>query len=269
MRRYLTWPSAEITGWRVSVKVRGSRRRRTFTRFSRTYGSSIGAASAILSEHIGVTACLVMKREGQEVVPRKRKREQSKEDARNGGPRRGHLPQAPHEGQRLVGIDNIDMIGVVSNEGDTFTVSTKSFLHMSGNKRYARQTTSLLTRKEVGDSTLYDLLQKLPCRRDVDEWSNYLRSVLPILDTIIATYEVKRLRRMRFQSFMKRDKTLDAICARITASIYIGECSGSVWRCKLLSLRVRLRSCATRTSSKEAQCDPRRKGNSCGRIQHE
>ena len=118
----------------------------------------------------GVNACLVMKRETPK-VQRKRKREQSKEDAGNGGPCRGPLPRIPHEGQRLVGIDpgRRDMIGVVSNEGDTFTISTKSFLHMSGNKRYARRTVSLLSRTEVSDTTLYDLLQKLPCRRDIDE----------------------------------------------------------------------------------------------------
>jgi hypothetical protein len=167
----------------------------------------------------GVTVCLVMKREAPKPT-RKRKREQSKEDSKNGGPNRGPEPRLPQEGQRLVGIDpgRRDMIGLVSNEGDSFTVSTKSFRHISGSARYARQTVSLLSRKEVGEETLYDLLQKLPCRRDIDEWTNYLRCVLPILDTIIATYEVKRLRRLRFQSFMKRDRALDAICKRITAS---------------------------------------------------
>jgi hypothetical protein len=110
------------------------------------------------------------------------------------------------------------MLALVSNDGDAFAISTKSFRHMSGSKRYASRTVSLLARKEVGDACLYDLLQKLPCRRDVDEWANYLQSVLPLLDAIIATYEVKRLRRLRFQSYMKRDKTIDGLCERITAS---------------------------------------------------
>ena len=169
----------------------------------------------------GVTACLVVKREAKTTAPsRKRKREQSKEDAANGGPSRGPAPKVPHENQRLVGIDpgRRDMVGVVSNEGDAFTVSTKSYLHMSGGRRYAQRTVAPLSARRVGDTSLYDLLQALPCRRDIDEWDCYLRSVLPILDTIIATYEVKRLRRLRFQSFMKRDRTLDSICARITAS---------------------------------------------------
>ncbi len=90
--------------------------------------------------------------------------------------------------------------------------------HMTGSAKYARYTVSLLSRTKVRSGTLYDALQTLPCRRDMDEWDNYLAQVLPLLDTIIATYEVKRLRRLRFQSFMKRDKILDAICERITAS---------------------------------------------------
>ncbi len=130
------------------------------------------------------------------------------------------VPRLPHAHQRFVGIDpgRRDMIGLVSNEGDSFTVSTKSERHMSGIARYARRTVSLLSRTRVGDSTLYDHLQKLPPRRDSHEWSSYLEQVLPILDTIITTYEVKSLRRLRFQSYMKRDKTLDSICKRITTS---------------------------------------------------
>ncbi len=130
------------------------------------------------------------------------------------------VPRLPHAHQRFVGIDpgRRDMIGLVSNEGDSFTVSTKSERHMSGTARYARRTVSLLSRTRVGDSTLYDHLQKLPPRRDSHEWSSYLEQVLPILDTIITTYEVKSLRRLRFQSYMKRDKTLDSICKRITTS---------------------------------------------------
>ena len=80
-----------------------------------------------------------------------------------------------------------DMIALVSNVGDSFTVSTKSERHMSGTARYARRTVSLLGRTCVGDSTLYEHLQKLPPRRDLNEWSNYLQHVLHILDTIIAT----------------------------------------------------------------------------------
>ena len=167
----------------------------------------------------GVSACLVMKREGPKTT-KKRKREQAKEDAANGGPDRGPRPRLPHEIQRLVGIDpgRRDMIALVSNEGDSFTVSTKSERHMTGAARYARRTVSLLRKTCVEDSTLYEHLQQLPPRRDLNEWSSYLQHVLPILDTIIATYEAKSLRRLRFQSFMKRDKTIDTICKRITAS---------------------------------------------------
>ena len=167
----------------------------------------------------GVSVCLVMKRDVPKPT-RKRKREQAKEDAANGGPNRGPQPRLPHLYKRLVGIDpgRRDMIALVSNEGDSFTVSTKSERHMTGTARYARRTVSLLSKTCVGDTTLYEHLQKLPPRRDLNEWSNYLQHILPILDTIIATYEVKSQRRLRFQSFMKRDKTLDTICKRITTS---------------------------------------------------
>lgn len=42
------------------------------------------------------------------------------------------VPRLPHAHQRFVGIDpgRRDMIGLVSNEGDSFTVSTKSERHI-------------------------------------------------------------------------------------------------------------------------------------------
>ena len=110
------------------------------------------------------------------------------------------------------------MIAVKSNEGDAFTISTKCMRHMSGTSEAAKRTKALLSMVTVGSSTLYAQLQTLPCRKDSNQWSSYLLHVLPLMDTIISTYQVKSLRRRRFQSFMKRDRTLDTFCKRITAS---------------------------------------------------
>ena len=167
----------------------------------------------------GISACLVMRKEGVE-EKKKRKREQSKIDASNGGPNRGPSPRNPEENQRLVGIDpgRRDMIAVKSNEGDSFTISTKSMRHMAGTTDAAKRTKTLLSNTMIGDSNLFDKLQMLTCRKDSKEWMNYLYHILPMMDKIIKTYQIKSLRRRRFQSFMKRDRALDAICKRITAS---------------------------------------------------
>ena len=108
------------------------------------------------------------------------------------------------------------MIAVKSNEGDSFTVSTKSMLHMQGTMASAEHTKATLKNKKIGDSTLHAELQKLPSRKA--QWATYLLHVLPLLDVIIETYQTKSLRRRRFRSFMKRDQALDTICKRITAS---------------------------------------------------
>lgn len=167
----------------------------------------------------GVSVCLVMERPGPQ-IKKKRKREQAKDDANNGGPDRGPAPRVPHDTQRLVGIDpgRRDMIAVKSNKGDAFTISTKCMRHMAGTTEAAKRTNALLSRTVIGSSNLYTKLQTLPSRKDSDQWSNYLLHILPLMDTIISTYQIKSLRRRRFQSFMKRDRTLDTFCKRITAS---------------------------------------------------
>lgn len=164
----------------------------------------------------GVTVSLTMKRnlpDGEE--PPKKKRRVTGQVAE-----RGPQPQTPSSTQRLVGIDpgRRDMIALVSNEGDAFTVSTKSYVQASGSAAAARHTKSLLGRTPMGDgTTLLARLNTLPSRRDLDQWDVYLQAVLPLLDTIMETYRTKSLRRWKFHMFQKRDRALDALCLRITA----------------------------------------------------
>ena len=168
----------------------------------------------------GVTVSLTMKRHtlGSEERPRKRRKVAASAPR---GTDRGTEPALPLVGQRLVGIDpgRRDMVAVVSNDGDAFTVSTKSFRADSGSARAARRTLHHLERTPLGDgSNLAERLQTLPCRRDIGEWHAYLASALPLLDTILHAYQSKCLRRWRFYSFQQRDRALDSLCKRITAN---------------------------------------------------
>lgn len=162
----------------------------------------------------GVTVSLTMKKEGT-LVKRKRKRERAKEE-RDEDQAMLCLPQ---EGTRLVGIDpgRRDMIAAVSNENDKFKISTKGFRQDTGTKKSAEITNSLLKRTRVGQVSLYQALQTLPCRRDYTLWKSYLDQLLPLLDTIIKTYQVRRLRRRRFWIYKQRDKIIDKICHKITS----------------------------------------------------
>ena len=110
------------------------------------------------------------------------------------------------------------MLALVSNEGDAFTVSTKSFVQATGSRAASRHTTGLLGRTPIGDgTTLLARLQSLPSRRDLDQWGAYLEAILPLLDTVMDAYRTKSLRRWKFYMFQKRDRALDALCSRITA----------------------------------------------------
>ena len=162
----------------------------------------------------GVTVSLTMKRNQPDGEPPLQKR-------RGVGPvtDRGPQPQTPAPAQRLVGIDpgRRDMVALVSNEGDSFTVSTKSFVHASGTTAAARHTTRLLRNTPLGDgTTLLMRLEALPSRRDVNQWDEYLAALLPLLDAIVVAYRTKSLRRWKFHTFRKRDRALDALCSRIT-----------------------------------------------------
>ena len=135
------------------------------------------------------------------------------------GDRQRAQPRTPAPAQRLVGIDpgRRDMVALVSNEGDSFTVSTKSFVHASGTTAAARHTTRLLRNTPLGDgTTLLMRLEALPSRRDVNQWDEYLAALLPLLDAIVVAYRTKSLRRWKFRMFQKRDRALDALCSRIT-----------------------------------------------------
>jgi hypothetical protein len=101
-----------------------------------------------------------MKREGPKPT-KKRKREQAKEDAANGGLDRGPMPCLPHDNQRLVGIDpgRRDMIALVSNEVyHGFNEICSSYVRYSKIRKI--HDIPYITR--VGSSTLYDQLQRLP-----------------------------------------------------------------------------------------------------------
>ncbi len=163
----------------------------------------------------GVTVSLTMKRnlpDGKEPPQKKRRVTGPVTD-------RGPQPQTPAHAQRLVGIDpgRRDMVALVSNEGDSFTVSTKSFVQASGAAAAARHTTRLLGNSPLGDgTTLLMRLQALPSRRDMSQWDAYLAALLPLLDAIVVAYRTKSLRRWKFHMFQKRDRALDALCSRIT-----------------------------------------------------
>ena len=164
----------------------------------------------------GVTVSLTMKRNLPDGEARPKKRRRVTGPVTDRGPQ----PQIPAPAQRLVGIDpgRRDMVALVSNEGDAFTVSTKSFVHASGSAAAARHTTGLLGRTPIGDgTTLLARLLALPSRRDLGQWDAYLEAVLPLLDIIMDAYRTKTIRRWKFHMFQKRDRALDALCSRITA----------------------------------------------------
>lgn len=128
---------------------------------------------------------------------------------------------APLPNQRLIAIDpgRRDMIVAVSNDETEkpIIVSTRSVHHDTGTRKAARITRHTLRRCSINkNDTLEDVLSRLPPRRDLWEWNSYVSAVVPILEQITKTYQVRILRRTKFASYVRRDVTLDRICKSLT-----------------------------------------------------
>lgn len=172
----------------------------------------------------GVSVSLLMKAETSGKTTRKRQRQAELPS----------FPQPSAPSQRVVGIDpgRRDMIACVSNQGDRpFTVSTKSVVAESGQRAARVHTRKILRACSLREeststscSTLLARLSSLPSRRN--DWSAFTRVTLPLLETILSTYEKRALRRVRFASYMRRDQALDEICKRITGGTLQGETTG-------------------------------------------
>jgi hypothetical protein len=145
-------------------------------------------------------------------------------------------PLVPREGQRLIGIDpgRRDMIVAVEhNSGEILKMSTRRHAHESG-RANAKGLTLKTLRRIFIPSTGFNLLQTLsksPPGKEIEKthWERYLSFILPLLDVRAEAYRrrakknlrffekngVLFLRRVRFENFMKKDKSLDTLCNRL------------------------------------------------------
>ncbi len=133
-------------------------------------------------------------------------------------------PLAPREGQRLIGVDpgRRDMIVAVEhNSGEVLKMSTRTHVHECGRAKAKRLTLKTL-RTVVIPSTGLNLVQTLsksPSGKEIQKthWELYLSFILPLVDVRAEAYRRRAIRRVRFENFMKRDKSLDTLCNRLCA----------------------------------------------------
>ena len=90
--------------------------------------------------------------------------------------------------------------------------------HESG-RAQAKVPTLKTLRKVIVYAQGQNLLQTLsrsPPRKEIEKgkWEQYLAFILPLLDIRPEAYRKRALRRVRFENFMKRDKSLDDLCTR-------------------------------------------------------
>lgn len=91
-------------------------------------------------------------------------------------------------------------------------VSTREYRCRAGASEAARITKWAF---KAARPTLWEELRRLPCNKDFLRWGDYVAAALPILDERIRAMQLRCVRRARFTSYMKRDKTLDSICHRL------------------------------------------------------
>jgi hypothetical protein len=131
-------------------------------------------------------------------------------------------PIIPMEHQRLIGIDpgRRDMVVAIEhNTGAVLKMSTRRHAHESGRSN-AKALTLKIMRKTIvhfAGESLSRTLSRSPPTKEVESesWSTYLTFILPILDVRAQAYRTRAIRRMRFENFMKRDKSLDLLCNRL------------------------------------------------------
>ena len=97
-------------------------------------------------------------------------------------------------------------------------------IHTKNHILVDRGTTTRLTlmtlRAVVIPSTGLNLLQTLsksPPGKEIEKtlWERYLSFILPLVDVRAEAYRRRAIRRVRFENFMKRDKSLDTLCNRL------------------------------------------------------
>ena len=161
----------------------------------------------------GVSASLVVKKQSSDALPEAKTRKR-----RNRG---DTLPMfvLPETDQRIVGIDpgRRDMVAVCAPGEKPFKLSTRAFLHESGYRSSMQKTSKVLEKKTAdGTTTIAELVQALPSRREAGSWPSFKTALLPHLEEILKAYSAKCLRRQKLTSYMKRDRALDSLCKRIT-----------------------------------------------------
>jgi hypothetical protein len=130
-------------------------------------------------------------------------------------------PIMPQSKQRLIGIDpgRRDMIVAVEhNSGAVLKMSTRQHVYEAGRSK-AKAITMNTLRYEVLSSgeSLKKTLSRTPPSKEIESsrWSCYLRFILPLLDVRAKAYRRRAIRRVRFENYMKRDKSLDILCNRL------------------------------------------------------
>ena len=133
-----------------------------------------------------------------------------------------NAPIIPKEHQRLIGIDpgRRDMIVATEhNTGAVLKMSTRRHAHESGRPCSKALTLKTLTMTIVpltGESLLRTL-SRSPHSKEVDSasWNTYLNFIIPLLDIRAQAYRRRAICRMRFENYMRRDKSLDILCNRL------------------------------------------------------
>ncbi len=131
-------------------------------------------------------------------------------------------PLVPRDGQRLIGIDpgRRDMIVAVEhNSGEILKMSTRRHAHESGRANAKALTLKTLRMISIPSTglNLLQTLSKSPPGKEIEKthWEEYLSFILPLLDVRAEAYRRRAIRRVRFENFMKKDKSLDTLCNRL------------------------------------------------------
>ena len=111
------------------------------------------------------------------------------------------------------------IVAVEHASGEVLKISTRTHVHECGRAKAKRLTLKTL-RTVVIPSTGLNLLQTLsksPSGKEIQKthWERYLSFILPLVDVRAEAYRRRAVRRVRFENFMKRDKSLDTLCNRL------------------------------------------------------
>jgi hypothetical protein len=127
--------------------------------------------------------------------------------------------QVQSETDCLIGIDpgRRDMIFAVEHfSGQSLKYSTKQHAHESGRLKAAKITFRAYKGVYHQGEPLLTYIERNPPRDSIpSRWRAYLEHILPCLDAWMKVKRTRSIQRASFDSYMRRDRSLDELCTRI------------------------------------------------------